>query len=86
MIDGRTYVRGNAAYAAHIGIPEVERGFVCSVGEGALLEEWAPLLRPADLVASLLEGSESLAVRGAARRRHDDHGDRRGIRVLPSAR
>jgi len=59
---GRTFVRGNAAYAAHTGIPEVEQGYVCSVGESALLEEWAPLLRPADLVESLLDGAESFAV------------------------
>jgi hypothetical protein len=62
LADGRTYVRGNAAYAAHVGIPQVEQGYVCSVGASALLEEWAPLLSPADLVESLLEGAESVAV------------------------
>jgi hypothetical protein len=62
LVDGRTYVRGNAAYAVHTGLAEVERGFVCSIGEETFLEEWAPLLQPANLVAALLESSESLIV------------------------
>jgi hypothetical protein len=63
LVDGRTYVRGNAAYAARTGVAEVERGFVCSIGEEAFLADWAPLLRPGDLVASLLESNDSLDVR-----------------------
>jgi hypothetical protein len=62
LVDGRSYVRGNTAYAAHVGIAEVGNGFVCTVGEAAFLDEWAPLLRPADLVSSLLGASESMAV------------------------
>lgn len=62
LVDGRTYVRGNAAYAAHTGLAEVEHGYVCSIGEETFLAEWAPLLRPANLVAALLQSSESLTV------------------------
>ncbi|HEY6799482.1 MAG TPA: hypothetical protein VI121_02480 [Agromyces sp.] len=62
LVDGRSYVRGNAAYAAHVGIPELESGFVCTVGEAGFLDEWAPLMRPADLVSALLGASESIAV------------------------
>lgn len=62
LVDGRTYVRGNAAYAERTGPAAVEQGFVCSTGEETFLDEWSPLLRPADLVASLLESSESLTV------------------------
>jgi hypothetical protein len=66
LVDGRSYVRGNAAYAAHVGIDEIGTGFVCTVGEAAFLDEWAPLLRPADLVSSLLGASESMAVEAPA--------------------
>jgi len=62
LVDGRTYVRGNAAYAERTGLEEVGRGFVCSVGEENILDEWSPLLRPTDLVASLLESSGSLTI------------------------
>lgn len=62
VVDGRTYVRGNAAYAERTGLDAVQQGFVCSVGEETLLDEWSPLLRPTDLVASLLESTESLTV------------------------
>ena len=63
LVEGRTYVRGNGAYAERTGLPAVEQGFVCSTGEETFLDEWSPLLRPADLVASLLESSESLTVK-----------------------
>ncbi|MDQ2660439.1 MAG: hypothetical protein M3Y52_01040 [Actinomycetota bacterium] len=66
LVDGRSYVRGNAAYATHVGIAEVGNGFVCTIGEAAFLDEWAPLLRPADLVSSLLGASESMAVEAPA--------------------
>lgn len=62
VVDGRTYLRGNAASAAQYGIPELEQGFVCAAAGESLAEQWAPLLRPADLVASLLEASESVSV------------------------
>ncbi|MDQ0893269.1 hypothetical protein [Agromyces ramosus] len=61
-VDGRTYLRGNAAYAAHTGIAEVEQGFVCAVSGGSLVEEWAPFLHPRELVADLLEASATLTV------------------------
>ncbi|WP_136708450.1 hypothetical protein [Agromyces sp. H66] len=62
MVDGRTYVRGNAAYAERTGIAAAAQGYVCSVGAQTLLDEWAPLLRPSELVASLIDSSESLTV------------------------
>ncbi|MEV1131377.1 hypothetical protein [Agromyces sp. NPDC049794] len=62
MVDGRTYVRGNAAYAERTGIAAAAQGYVCSVGVQTLLDEWAPVLRPAELVASLIDSSESLTV------------------------
>lgn len=61
-VDGRTYLRGNAAYAAHTGIAEVEQGFVCAVAGGSLVEEWAPFLHPRELVAELLGASGTLTV------------------------
>lgn len=62
LVDGRTYVRGNGAYAERTGLPAVEQGFVCSTGDETFLDEWSPLLRPTDLVASLLASSDSLTV------------------------
>ncbi|HEY9324199.1 MAG TPA: hypothetical protein VIP50_04645 [Agromyces sp.] len=59
---GRTYLRGNAAYAAQMGIPELEQGFVCAASGEGLAEQWSPLLRPGDLVAALLESSDSVSV------------------------
>lgn len=61
-VDGDTYVRGNGAYAAQIGTPEVTSGWVCVRSAEALLADWTPLLDPADLVESLLTGAESIAV------------------------
>lgn len=61
-VDGRTYLRGNAAAAAQYGIPELEHGFVCAAAGESIAEQWAPLLRPADLVASFLESSDSVSV------------------------
>lgn len=61
-VDGRTYLRGNAASAAQYGIPELEQGFVCAAAGESLVEQWSPLLRPAELVASLLESSDSVSV------------------------
>ncbi|MGH3706074.1 MAG: hypothetical protein ACRDT9_15675 [Agromyces sp.] len=60
-VDGRSYLRGNAAYAARTGIPELERGFVCTAGD-SLLEEWAPFLKPRDLVDELLDASGTVTV------------------------
>lgn len=60
--EGKTYVRGNDAYAAHIGIPEVQQGYVCSLSADALLEEWEPLLDPASLVEELLSASPEISV------------------------
>lgn len=59
---GRTYLRGNAAYAAQMGIPELEQGFVCAASGEGLAEQWSPLLRPGDLVGALLESSDSVSV------------------------
>jgi hypothetical protein len=61
VVDGRSYLRGNAAYAARAGIPELERGFVCTAGD-SLLDEWAPFLKPRDLVDELLDASGSVTV------------------------
>jgi len=60
-IDGRSYLRGNAAYAARAGIPELEHGFVCTAGD-SLLEEWEPFLKPRDLVDELLDASGTVTV------------------------
>lgn len=61
-VDGRTYLRGNAASAARYGIPELEQGFVCAAGGESLLDEWSPLLRPSELLGSLLDSSASVSV------------------------
>ncbi|WP_127794271.1 hypothetical protein [Agromyces sp. LHK192] len=61
-VDGLTYLRGNDAYAARAGLPELAAGYVCTTGDDDLVDEWAPLLRPADLVGSLLGASDSIAV------------------------
>ncbi|MCD5346217.1 hypothetical protein [Agromyces sp. S2-1-8] len=61
-VDGRTYVRGNEAYASAHGIPDAADGFVCATGDDSLVAEWAPLLEPGDLVESLLASSESVSV------------------------
>lgn len=60
-LDGRSYLRGNAAYAEHTGIAELEQGFVCAAGD-SLLEEWTPLLKPRDLVDELLDSSGTVTV------------------------
>lgn len=61
-VDGETYVRGNAAYAADVGTPELADGWVCVASPEALLADWDPLLDPAELVEALLVGAESVAV------------------------
>ncbi len=61
-IDGRTYTTGNDAYAAATGLADLARGWVCSIGTTGARDEWAPLLDPAELVASLLGTGESIAV------------------------
>ena len=60
-VDGRSYLRGNAAYAERTGIAELEQGFVCTAGD-SLLEEWAPFLKPRDLVDELLDASGTVTV------------------------
>lgn len=61
VADGRAYLRGNEAYAAHTGHDDFARGWVCTTPDDGLLEEWAPLLSPAELVDGLLGGNESIA-------------------------
>ena len=61
-IDGRTYTTGNDAYASATGLADLARGWVCSIGTTGARDEWAPLLDPAEFVASLLGTGESIAV------------------------
>ncbi|MBM7829565.1 hypothetical protein JOE59_000270 [Agromyces cerinus] len=61
-VGGHTYMRGNAAYAAQLGIPELEQGYVCAAAGDGLADQWSPLLRPADLVSALLGASGSVSV------------------------
>ncbi|GAA1811096.1 hypothetical protein [Agromyces neolithicus] len=62
MVDGRTYTTGNDAYATATALDAAARGWVCSIGTTSARDEWAPLLDPAELVASLLGTGESIAV------------------------
>lgn len=62
MTEGLTYVRGNAAFAAHTGVTAFREGWVCTTSPDALLDQWAPLLDPTELVETLLSGAEEFAV------------------------
>ncbi|MFB6610046.1 hypothetical protein ACFCVO_07000 [Agromyces sp. NPDC056379] len=62
VVEGRTYLRGNDAFAAQLGIPELEQGYVCAAAGDGLVDQWSPLLRPADLVSALLGASASVSV------------------------
>ncbi|GAA1844439.1 hypothetical protein GCM10009750_33460 [Agromyces salentinus] len=59
--DGVAHVLGNAAYAETIGAPETAGEVVCTVGAEPVLDRWAPMLDPADLVSAMLT-SAPLAV------------------------
>ncbi|WP_308797168.1 hypothetical protein [Agromyces silvae] len=52
--DGTTRVRGNAAFAATVGAPELAEVVTCTVGNDPTLERWSPLFSPAALVEDLL--------------------------------
>jgi len=58
VADGTTRVRGNAAYAASLGAPELADAVTCTVGEDPALERWAPMLSPIELVGAVLAGAE----------------------------
>ncbi|WP_350349131.1 hypothetical protein ABIQ69_04115 [Agromyces sp. G08B096] len=56
--EGSSRVRGNAAYAESIGSPGTADTVVCTVGAEPLVDRWAPMLDPVEIVAALLEGGE----------------------------
>jgi hypothetical protein len=58
VVDGRAYVKGNAAYAARTGIPEVGQGWVCTSVDDPLAAEWVDLATPSTLIAAALSGRE----------------------------
>ncbi|WP_172979810.1 hypothetical protein, partial [Agromyces agglutinans] len=53
--DGTARVLGNVAYAEAIGAPQTADTVVCTLGAEPVLDQWAPLLDPADLVSTLLD-------------------------------
>lgn len=62
VVDGGTaHVLGNEAYAESIGAPETAGAVVCTVGAEPVVDRWAPMLDPVDLVSTMLT-SAPLAV------------------------
>lgn len=60
-VKGDTYVSGNAAFAAHIGVAEAAEGSVCVADAHGILDEWNLVLDPAALVEALLGNSASVS-------------------------
>ncbi len=58
VVDGVGYLRGNAAYAERIGLPEAAQGFVCVTGDDPLVREWQDLTDAPALLDTLLAASE----------------------------
>jgi hypothetical protein len=55
---GAGYVRGNDAYAARAGRPELTAGFVCVTAADPLIAEWADVTTPGALLRALLGATE----------------------------
>lgn len=61
LLNGIGYVRGNAAYANHVGLPELATGFGCVAGNDSIMADWSSLTDPRSLVQLLTSGA-SVAV------------------------
>jgi hypothetical protein len=61
VADGVAHILGNEAYAQSVGAPQTAGTVVCTVGAEPVVDGWAPMLDPVDLVTTLLE-SAPLAV------------------------
>jgi hypothetical protein len=57
--DGTSRVRSNEAAAAALGAPALAGAVVCSVGADPVIERWAPLLAPVDLIETLLTRADA---------------------------
>ncbi|WP_207454275.1 hypothetical protein [Desertivibrio insolitus] len=58
VADGAGYVRGNEAFAARAGRPELTSGYVCLTADDPLLAEWADVTEPGALLDALLGATE----------------------------